>query len=474
MNMNTMKVLSDNEVQNIVDATSRILEETGVKLDSPEVLKKLQQKGIPVDMDTGVVKFPIEVQKKCLESAPKEIPVVNRNGEHQYTIGDGSTHFASGHNAVFFDDPVTGEHRQFTVKDVKDYVAVSHQLQDVEMIGLPASPSDVPPQSSLLYSLQEAFAGSDKPVYFSTDSAQLNHYAIEMAHAVAPDAVKNGAYMITQLSPTSPLFWEKGAIEGVVECAERKFPVAILPEPISGITAPYSLAGLVTVHNAEALSGIFITQIINPGTPVIWASSWTTFDMKKSVALVGSVETTLCRIAGAQVTKHYNLPLHTTAPNSDNHVHDEQNSWEKTLSVFSAAAAGNELIINMGMYACGLTISLEQLVMDAEIVGQVRRLKQGIDASPNMIAEDLIKKVGHNGSFIMEDHTLDLLNSQEHRTPLVAVRESMDIWKDNGGKDAKKLAKDIVEDLLAKPPLVISEELNKAMTRVIHECEANS
>jgi len=471
MNMNTMKVLSEEEVQNIVDASSRLLEKIGVKIDSPEVLNKLKKKGLLINMDTGVVKFPAEVQRRCLESVPKEIPVVNRDGEHLYTLGDGSTHFASGHNAVFIDDPVSGVRRQFTVKDVRDYVAVSHHLSDVEMIGLPASPGDVPVQSSLLYSLQEAFANSDKPVYFSTDSAKINHYAIDMTYAAAPDAMEKGAYMISQLSPTSPLFWEKGAIEGVVECAERNFPVSILPEPISGITAPYSLAGLVTVHNVEALSGIFITQIINPGTPVIWASSWTTFDMKKSAALVGSVETTLCRIAGAQVAKYYNLPLHTTAPNSDNHALDEQNSWEKTFSAFSAAAAGNDLVLNMGMYACGLTISLDQLVMDAEIVGQVRRLKHGVDASVDMIAENLISMVGHKGSFITEEHTLNLLYSNEHREPLITVRGSIDIWEKKGKKDAAELARDIVVKLLRKALPTICDEQYKAMSAVIHECE---
>ena len=317
-----MKVLSDSEVTAIVDATTKILAETGVKIDSEKTLNFLKEKGLPVDMDEGTVKFPESVQRECLASAPKTIPVVNRQGERLFTLGEDDTVFASGHNAVFFDDVEKGEHRQFTLHDVDDYVAVSHHLQDIDMIGLPASPAGVNSRSALLYALRSAFANSNKPVYFSTDSEAINHYAIEMTLAASADAAGRGAYMISQLSPTSPLFWEKGAVEGIVECAERRFPVAVLPEPITGVSAPYSLAGLITVHNAEAISGICITQLVNPGTPVIWASSWTTFDMKKSAALVGSIETTLCRIGGAQVAKYYKLPLHTTAPNSDNHAHD--------------------------------------------------------------------------------------------------------------------------------------------------------
>ncbi len=471
MQMNNLKVLSDEEVANIVKASSRVLSETGVKIDSSTVLEKISKKGAVVDFEAGIARFPEEIQRKCLESAPKEIPVVNRNGEYQFTIGGDSTVFASGHNAVFFDDYITGEHRQFIRKDVRDYVAVAHNLDEVDLIGLPASPGDVPPASSLLYSLMDTFTLSDKPVYFSTESDRINHYAIEMAQASAPLAVNKGAYMISQLSPTSPLFWEKGAVQGVVECAERGFPVSILPEPIAGVTAPYSLSGLVTVHNVEALSGIIITQLINPGTPVIWASSWTTFDMKKSAALVGSVETTLCRIAGAQVAKYYNLPLHTTAPNSDNHSPDEQNSWEKTLSSFCAASSGNNLIMNMGMYACGMTISLEQLVLDAEIIGQIKRLREGVDASIDMIAEELIGKVGYRGSYIIEDHTIDLLKTGEYREPLIAVRQNLDLWKEKGAKNSMELAHAMVNKLLSQPLPVVDDKKYAEMFSIINICE---
>ena len=471
MKHNKIKVLSDREVQEITEATVRILEETGVKIDSQSSLEKLKAAGLPVDMSSGVATFPEPLLQKCLDQVPKSIDVYDRNGERAFTIGDDNAYFASGHNAVFFDDPITGEHRQFTVREVEEYVRLSHHLEDIDMIGLPASPADVNSRSSLLYSLDAAIRLSTKPIYFSTDSEIINHFGMEMTLTAAPEASRKGAYMISQLSPTSPLFWEKGAVEGVVECAERGFPVAILPEPIAGVSSPYSLAGLVTVHNAEALSGICITQLPNPGTPVIWASSWTTFDMKKSTAFVGSIETTLARIAGAQVAKYYNLPLHTTAPNSDNHAHDEQNSWEKTFSTYCAAAAGNDLIVNLGMYACGMTISHEQLVLDAEIVGQVRRLLAGVDASTEMIGEDLIKQTGHRGTFIMADHTLNLLYGGEHRDPLIAERGNREIWAEVGKKDTVALARDKVRDLLTRDVPEADREIVERVRAQITRCE---
>ncbi len=471
MKLNRMQVLSNTEVQSIRDATTRILEETGVRIDSEKALSLMKDRGALVDMDQGTVRFPAGLQEKALSSAPKTIDMYSREGEPAFRLGDGNSFFASGHNAVFFEDPVEGTHRQFTLKDVENFAKVTHHLEDLDVLGLPASPAGVNSRTSLLYALKVCMENSTKPVFFSTDSEVINHFGMNMAEVFTGKTTGKNAYMISQLSPTSPLFWEKGAVEGTIECARRNFPVAILPEPIAGMTAPYSLAGLITVHNAEAISGVIITQLVNPGTPVIWSSSWTVFDMKKSAALVSSLETSLAKIGGAQVAKSYGLPLHTTAPNSDNHAHDEQNSWEKVFSTLCGAAAGSELIVNCGMYACGMAISLEQLVMDAEIVGQVKRLMKGIDCSTGMIAEDLIKQVKHRGTFIMEDHTLNLLHGDEFREPLVGVRGGRDLWVKEGKKDAVACARSVARELTEKAVPTVSRVISAGLERVIGTCQ---
>ena len=115
---------------------------------------------------------------------------------------------------------------------------------------------------------------------------------------------------------------------------------------------------------------------------------------------MGSTETTICRVAGAQLARFYHLPCHTTAPNSDNHAHDEQNAWEKTFSTFCSVGAGNDLIVNCGMFATGLTCSHEQLIMDEEISAMAKRIAAGVRVTPETLATDLIKQVGPRGDFM--------------------------------------------------------------------------
>ncbi len=122
--------------------------------------------------------------------------------------------------------------------------------------------------------------------------------------------------------------------------------------------------------------------------------------MRTGAALVGSTETTICRIAGAQLARFYHVPSHTTAPNSDNHAHDEQNAWEKTFSQFCSVAAGNDLIVNCGMFATGMTCTHEQLLMDEEISAMARRIAEGIRVDDDTLPVDLIKELGPKGDYL--------------------------------------------------------------------------
>jgi trimethylamine--corrinoid protein Co-methyltransferase len=230
-------------------------------------------------------------------------------------------------------------------------------------------------------------------------------------------------------------------------------PIAVLPEPIAGVSAPYTLAGLLTMNNAECLSGLAMLQMLRPGTPVLYANSWTTMDMQNGAALVGSTETSLGRIAGAQMARFYNCPSHTTAPNSDNHAHDEQSAWEKTLTTFTAVAAGTDLVVNCGMFATGLTCSHEQLLMDEAISAFSRRISQGLLVNRDTIAAELIKERGPRGeTYLTADHTLAWLRSGEYVRPRLSVNGPFGVWQASGAKETYALAREQVRQMSSAAP----------------------
>ncbi|MCC6489862.1 MAG: trimethylamine methyltransferase family protein [Candidatus Hydrogenedentes bacterium] len=452
MQLTTLSVLSETEIKKIHDASLDILQTCGVKVLRPQTLDFLGRLGLPVDRENQLVRFPRACVEDALSHAPHQFDVFDREGQFAFTLGGGMPKIAAGHNAVFWVDSNTGETRNSTVADVERFARICEELGGIDMIGIPVMPQDVSvPQASLLYAVKACIENSRKPIFFSTDNPAVNRAVMRMLEAAVPGDLKQTPYGISQFSPTSPLFWEGPVLEGVEDTVRAGVPLAILPEPNAGVTAPYTLAGLLTVNNAEWLSGLAISQLLQPGAKVLYANSWTTTDMRNGYALVGSAETSICRIAGAQLARFYRIPSHTTAPNSDNHAHDEQNAWEKTFSTFCAVAAGNDLVVNCGMFATGMTCSDEQLIMDEEISAMSRRIARGIEINDATIAKDLVKEIGPRGTgYLTAYHTLERLHGNEFFTPRVAVRGPRALWEARGSKDTTQLAREQALELGAR------------------------
>jgi trimethylamine--corrinoid protein Co-methyltransferase len=471
MQLAPLRVLSDDDLAQIHEATLHILEHAGVKIGSPRLFEFLRDRGLPADADTRIVRFPRAVIEEGVAKTPARFEVHDRSGRPAFVLGDGVPRIAAGHNAVFWLDSDTGVTRPSTCEDVAVFSRLCQHLPHLDMIGIPVMPQDVPNhRATLLYGVREVITNSDKPVFFSTDQAAVNRACIELLRAAFEGDFDEQVYGISQLSPTSPLTWEEGVCEAILDTVTTGVPLAILPEPNAGVSAPFTLAGLLTVNNAEALSGLAMIQMLKPGHKVLYANSWTTTDMRTGAALVGSVETSICRIAGAQLARFYGVPCHTTAPNSDNHAPDEQNAWEKTLSTFCAVAAGNDLIVNCGMFATGMTCSHEQLVMDEEISALSRRLARGLAVNADTIAQDLIEQIGPQGpTYLTTDHTLKWLRSDEYHVPSVTVRGPFASWQAAGAPDTTALARAQARELAARPVPELAAERQGHLADIIAE-----
>jgi len=453
MKLATLAVLSEAEISQIHEATLDILSDCGVMIGSERMLELVAEKGVAVDRQRRIARFSRSCVEDALAKVPPRFEVFDRQGNFAFILGDGNSKIAAGHNAVFWVDSGTGRTRPSTVADVELFARICQQLECIDVIGIPVMPQDVPsPRATLLYGVRAVAANSTKPVFFSTDSAAVNRAVINLVEAAFAGDFRWQVYGIAQFSSTAPLFWEEGVCQAILDTLTTNVPLAILPEPNAGVSAPYTLAGLLTVNNAECLSGLVMIQLLKPGHKVLYANSWTTTDMRTGAALVGSTETSICRIAGAQLARFYHTPSHTTAPNSDNHAHDEQNAWEKTYSTFCAVAAGNDLVVNCGMFATGMTCSHEQLIMDEEISAMARRIADGLEVTDETIAAELIKSIGPRGDYLTCEHTLRRLRSGEYLPPRVSVRGARSSWEAQGAPDTYALAREKVRHYAASAP----------------------
>ena len=205
----------------------------------------LQAKGLPVDAEKQIVRFPRAAIEEALSHVPAQFEVFDRDGKFALCWVTATPKIAAGHNAVFWVDSETGQTRYSTVADVELFARLCDKLECMDMIGIPVMPQDVPdPRNTLPYGVRAVIENSRKPIFFSTDNARINRVVINLAEAAFAGDFRNQVYGITQLSPTSPLFWEGGVLEAILDTFQTAVPLAILPEPNAGLSAPYTLAGL--------------------------------------------------------------------------------------------------------------------------------------------------------------------------------------------------------------------------------------
>jgi len=158
--------------------------------------------------------------------------------------------------------------------------------------------------------------------------------------------------------------------------------------------------------NAEILSCIALTQMINPGTPVIYASQTTTADMRTGQIACGSPEGALCYKYTANLAKFYGLPCRGGGAVTDSKVVDTQSGYESMLTLMADFSNNMNLVIHSAGILDGYnSTSYEKVIQDFEIVRYVKRYFRDIEVNDETIPMDLIEEVGHDGEFLTKEHT---------------------------------------------------------------------
>ncbi len=454
MRLSRLAVLSDSEIAAIHEASLQVLSKKGVKILSRRVLEFLSHfDGVEVDAAGRTARFEPLLVERVIAQAPPAFQLFDRCGLQAITIGGPNRHCLNGHCAIYHHDSASGTRHPVTMAEIEDYARLANRLDAIGIIGIQGTPHDVAPETAFVLGAYATLKNSDKPFQCTPEFSWENKAVQQMVSVLGGvGALNTRPSILVQHTTTSPLCWAGEIAESLVENARNRIPVVALSAPYSGVTAPYTLAGQLTLINAEVLSGIVIAQLAAPGCPVVWGSSCASFDMAHLSVLIGSPEASLMRIAGAQLADYYHLPSLTTAPDTDSHLPDQQSAWEKFDSAFCAFAAGVNMICNAGMFSTGVCVSPEQLVMDAELYGACMRIVAGIRVSEETIALGSLLNVAESESFMLSESTTANLRSGEHSRPLIANRLGYEKWHALGDMSAEKAASAKVREILARSP----------------------
>jgi trimethylamine--corrinoid protein Co-methyltransferase len=284
------------------------------------------------------------------------------------------------------------------------------------------------------------------------------------------DSVQRQPVMAAVVNANSPLRFDGRMLGGLIMFARYGQPAIVTPFILAGAMSPVTLAAAIAQQNAEALAGIALTQLVNPGCPVIYGGFTTNIDMQTGSPAFGTPEGALALMTGAQLARYYGVPYRGSGGLNNAKLPDAQASYETQMSLWPAVMAHANIILHSaGWLEAGLVCSLEKFVIDVEGLAVFQRMLGGVEVSDETLALESIAEVGPGGHHLGTAHTLERYRS-EFYLPFVSDRQNYDKWLQDGQSDAARRAHGIAKVLLGeyeRPPLDpgVEEELRAYVER---------
>lgn len=467
-----LRILSDEEIKRIHYATLDVLENTGVKFSWPEAQHIFIDHGLKVD-NKGIVKFPPYIVEDAIRKAPSLFTRYPRHHSYQkIKMGSDKFYMGPAGSATWVID-LAGKYRRPTLKDVCEFARLGDALDNFAggngLVWVPDYPKSVWHaiyfEAVVKHTGKAAFGGDALNKTMAEDLIRL----ISIVSGGEDEITVKNTYPIT-VCPDSPLNWGD-ALPMIIEAANVKNPLEIMPMPFAGSSAPVTVSGTIVQGNSEFLSAVVLTQLINPGSPVVCAFWGGTMNMQVGNNLLACPETALMNAAFSQLCRFYQIPNDAIAGTSDSKAPDAQAGYEKMMVALLPALAGASAATHLGgLIGFASIASFEQLVIDNEIAGNILRILDGVDVTEDKLAVDIIADVGAGGNYLTHKHTLKYLRDELYM-PNLADKNVLGTWQAKGAKDIRQRARRLTKDILENhcpPPLEkdTKKELEKEIIRI--------
>jgi len=466
-----LEILSEGQTWAIHSASLEILERTGMKCKNEAALKIFKDGGAYVEGDR--VWIPPVMVEQALKSAPSRILVTGRHGNGKVLLERNVSNYGLGTDVPNHIDTYTREIRPTVLKDIENIGKVVQKCKNIDFTSNSGLASDVQPEMQDLYHYKVGSTYCDKPFFTTAANGENMKALIDMATVFAGsyENLRKAPSLIVYGEPVSPLSFDKHATEVLLVCAEYKIPIVFPPMVQMGATGPMTLAGGLAQGNAETLASLVLHQLKSPGAPFIWGPFVGMMDMRTTLCCYGGPVIMKSQAALGQITRFYNIPTFGFAAVSDSATIDVQCGMEMMWSVLVNALAGLNLCHDVGYLNSGLIFSLESLLLGDDIISAVSHFADGIQVDDETLALDVIDKVGPEGNFLSEEHTVKFLKQEGWYSSLLN-RKQFQAWKAEGSKTvnqrlAEKAHKIIEEDV---PPLISNDEM-KELDKIIAERE---
>ncbi|RLC98744.1 MAG: trimethylamine methyltransferase [Chloroflexi bacterium] len=446
------KPLTDEQVKQIHEASLAVLARTGVQVEEPEALRLFTEAGANVEGNR--VRLPQSLIEDAVDKAPSRVVLAGRDPDNDLILEDARVYIGTGGAALSVLDMETGETRKAVLRDVADMARIVDVLDNIHFYLMPVYPTDMTKENVDINSYYISLANTTKHVQSGVYTVQGIRDVVEMCERITGGSEPLRERPIVSFITcwmVSPLKFATDVTTLLIETCRQRIPVVLSAAPMAGSTAPVTLAGMLAQLNAEQLAGLALTQLAQPGCPVLIGPIPATADMRSGKYLGGSVELGLTNAAITQLAHFYQVPIYNSAGMTESKIPDIQAGMEKAQSLIQVALAGANFIHHAaGMLENMSTIAYEQFVIDNELLGMAMRAVRGIEVNDDTLALEVIDRVGPGGHYLMDEHTMRYMRTEYYYPSAVFDRQGREMWEKAGATDAWTRAKEVARRILAE------------------------
>ncbi|MFO1147463.1 MAG: trimethylamine methyltransferase family protein [Alsobacter sp.] len=445
-----MRLLDDEQMDALHRTSLRILSELGLRVMSDKAVELFAKAGAIVDRGERVVRIDESIIREALKTAPTDFTLTPRNVGRAVHFGGASLVFGLVAGPPNVHDRINGR-RPGNLPDYENFVRLAQHFNVIHMLGNQVvAPMELPANSRHLDTYRANLTLSDRAFHCSAIGRGRAVDAIKMmaiARGLPLDAVKASPGVTTIISVNSPRLFDDAMADGLMAMAEHGQPVTVTPFTLMGAMTPVTLPAALAQQNAEALFGVALTQLVNPGAPVMYGAFTSNVDMRSGAPAFGTPENTKANVIGGQLARRYGLPYRTSNSNASNAV-DLQAAYETAMATWGAVLGGANLIYHAaGWLEGGLTASYEKVILDVEILQNMVEFLRPIPFGEGDLGFEAIRDVPPGGHFFGSEHTSARYETAFYR-PMLSNWQNYGGWVEAGSHDALERATQLWQQAL--------------------------
>lgn len=465
-----LRVLSDNEITKLHERTLSILATMGVRVDTEKGRKLLKKIGAEVHPTTHVVRFPRELVEECLKLAPRNFALGGRRPNWELPMNANRCSLVADGGASFAIDEETGERREANYEDWLQATRVIDSLDEVGVYWSMVDPGFFLHKIGGYTSyISDTFRNFSKHVQDCTHTIEESRWLLEVLNVVfnGKENLRKKNPFSFLVTPISPMVLEADHTDAYLEIAGHGIPLAIMPMPMMGGTAPASLISTLLVANCETLAMLCLAQAAEPGVPVIYAASPAIMDPYTGRFTGSEVEHGLMGAAVTEIARSYNLPVEASGGSTGHYQPGIRAGYERALNWVMATLSWPDLLVGPGQLGGSLLLSLEQLMIDVEVFRRSMRLSNGIDTRVKEWLEVDLASVGHGSNFLSRRSTREALRNGEVYMTDYDARKSYEAWSASGKPTLVDELKPKVHEIIHHhTPLPLEQDVERELEKI--------